>query len=265
MTDAIRLYTPHVFKERFLLFGPGGGGKSTAVLDMARHIPTSKFWISDTDYSASYQRLLETEFTDVRDNGNVVVQEISEWTDFDAFIQRVIKEGDDTKDFYVQDTVSWCWQEVQSYYNDLVYGDDIADHMVKLRASVKDASEFMAAQAVEGNWQIINKIYQRKFLSRFHKWHGHAVLVAEAEETTKKDSQDEVALYGSHGMKPRGQKLLHHITHTIILMDSPRINNWRMTVVKDRGRQRVEKVKIEEGFAMDYLRGVAGWKVERPV
>ena len=68
------LNSPMPVPERILLYGQPGTGKSRAALSVARILgPDQTMHVVDTDYSASYERLLWTEFTDVAEQGNIDV------------------------------------------------------------------------------------------------------------------------------------------------------------------------------------------------
>ncbi len=59
----------HLPPERILLLGKEGTAKTRAVLSIARRCPDAHFHVIDTDYSASYDRMLGTEFADVGERG----------------------------------------------------------------------------------------------------------------------------------------------------------------------------------------------------
>lgn len=253
--------SPHRFKERILAFGGGGVGKSSITCNMARYMPYANFHVVDMDYSAAYERLLATEYTDVYDRGNVKVYEVeTEWEALQQQLLDIIAAGDPVNDVLTIDPTTVTWQMVQSQHIQHVFGDNIADHMAELRKEAKDLKEYSALLTSDMTWPIINKQYQEKFYAIIRRWKGHLILVCEAQEITKQEESDVKAMFGFVGYKPSGQKSLMHVGATNIYLDHPSIRQWRMTTVKDRGRPLIERMPFDD-FTEDYLVAHGGWEM----
>lgn len=251
--------SPHRFKERILIYGGAGTGKSSVTLNIARHRPDDTFHVIDMDYSMTYERLLATEYTDVLDNGNVIVHEVEpEWEAFCDQFADIVAEGDPDTDWLTIDPVTVTWELVQAWWIQEVQGDDIGDFMMKLRRDTSDSKEYSASLADTMQWPSINKQYQQKFYRNFHRWRGHSILVCEASELGRMADGDDKALYGFIGYKPKAQKTMPHAAATNLFLDHPKINEWRFTSAKDRGRELQEKVAFDD-FAIDYLVEIGGW------
>jgi len=269
MSPRIILESPYPFKERLLLFGGGGTGKTTAVLSVARRVPDAHFHVLDTDISYAYQRALALDFPDVEARGQITVHELDEWEAFVSATESVVEKGDHDKDFLVFDTVTWAWETVQAWMSDQVHGEDIADFMRRLRTETRDAKDAAGKddsisafnkQLTEGmNWPIINKEYRRKVTSRLQKWHGHFIMTAEATDVGRRDDEELKQIYGSLGIRPAGQKSLHHVAATNLFLSKRGHDQFLMTTVKDRNHREVEREPFND-FAMDYLKDVAGWR-----
>lgn len=263
----LQIVSPHRFKERILLFGGGGAGKTNAVCNMARYMPYATFHVGDTDISQAYDRALATEYQDVDERGNMHVQIIvPEWEAYKEWAQRVVREGDPTTDVLVIDngTAPWTW--VQNWYGEKALGIDIVDAMMQMQKDSKNKSEFSKAMSETMNWPLINKEFQRGFYAPLHAWRGHFIIVCEAAVTRKDDDEDEKLLYGSLGAKPKGNGTLHHVAASnLLLMQRPRQGKrdvWAISTAKDRGRPKQERTEMDE-FAIDYLVGIGGWDQER--
>jgi hypothetical protein len=251
--------SPYRFKERILAFGMEGTGKSSITLSIARYRPMDHFHIVDMDYSRTYMRLLETEYQDVLDRGNVTVHEVEpEWEEFTETFAEIIAAGDHATDWLTIDPVTVTWDMVQAWWLDTVQGTDIADYMAQLRRDTDDAKEYSAALAEAMQWPSINKQYQQKFYKNFRSWRGHSILIAEAAEVGRQEDAEVKSTYGFVGYKPKGQKTMPYASASNIFLDHPRKDEWRMTSVKDRGRELQERVPFDE-FAIDYLCDVGGW------
>jgi hypothetical protein len=257
----IKLESPWKFRERMLFTGGGGAGKTEAVLSIARRLSKGKMWVIDNDFSYAYERALETTYTDVRDEGRVEVIEVGDgWEPLVEATARVMREGDHNDDWLVVDSASPTWDAVQGWYAQQVMGGSLAEYMVELRKNSADMKEFNKALAADGRWQFINKEYFDKFYGVIRNWRGHLILTAEAAAIGRDESDEIKEVFGHLGYKPKGQGRLHHIGHTNLFFVKRGHDRWTVTTVKDRNRQEVERMDVKD-FAMDYLRGIAGWKV----
>lgn len=269
------LTSPYKFKERILLYGVGGVGKSDAVCSIMRRCPDAHFWIIDNDLSYSYERAFETDYTDVRDRGNYTLYEIEpDWESSVETLKEIVGErgkvgkANPETDWLVYDSVSTAWQWVQNYASDMVHGVDVADFMLKVRQQNKeDVGQFQKALNEGMSWPVINKMYQRDFNDYLRRWRGHFVLTAETDAVKTKgnwsDDKETQDLFAVYGVKPKGQKGLHHNSATTILMTKTRVGEYRITTVKNRNRGEYENYVLgDHGFADDYLEEIAGWVSE---
>lgn len=260
--------SPHRFPERLLLFGDAGAGKSSAVCNMARYMPDKQFWIADTDVSFAYDRMLATEYQDVDAQGNVHVLMSTDWDEYTANMDQIMAQADPKVDVLVVDNGTFPWQWVQDHHTNAQYGVDIDDYYLQLKRQYHDDTKgYMAAVAEGMSWPLVNKKFHKGFYRPFHKWAGHAVIVTQAKQVSKQEKdEDIVAQFKVHGAMPAGQKDLSYVMATNILMlDRGKIGGkqtWAISTTKDRGRDKVEKMEIDE-FARDYLVDIAGWELKR--
>ncbi len=255
----MKIQSPHRFKERILLFGGGGAGKTTAVLSILRHIHKGKAWIIDDDYSYAYSRALYTEFSDIDPDRVEVIEVDADWDECVEALARVVAEGDPEHDWLVIDPFSPLWDYVQSWMSTKVHSSDLDEYVVNLRAESADIKSFNKELSEAMNWPIVNRVWTDKVLKPLRKWKGHLLLVCEAQQTGRNDDDEARDLFGHLGLKPAGQKRNHHIASTNILLSKSGHGEYRMTTAKDRNREDMEKVAFED-FALDYLRDVAGWE-----
>lgn len=253
----MKLRSPYKFKERILLFGGGGVGKTTAVLSIARRV-SGTMHVIDADYSFAYERALATDFDDL---DNVVVHELDDdWESLIATLAEVLEAADPDDDWIVLDPFSLAWDYVQTWMSDQVHGVDIEDHMVKLRAESESLKDFQKDLGDSMNWPLVTKTYTNKLMKPLSRWRGHLILVCEAAATSRNDDDEAKELFGHLGLKPAGQKRTHHVCSTNILLVKKGHGVHKMTTAKDRNRPEQDGVEFSD-FGLDYLRDVAGWEL----
>jgi len=267
VSPVLSLQTPIRTRERILTFGVGGVGKSNSILQIARKCPNRHFYIIDNDVSPSYNRALDTEFTDLK---NVTVRETDpdDWEDGLTAAQELGPEvGYD--DWLAFDSMTSPWDAVQSWFIGKLHGENDADYFMRVREEIeafnsnaKAADKKKSANPFEGfmDWPAINKQYFLLTKALF-KTRGHLYITAEQTTLTKSEADEIKGLFGPYGVKPKGQKKLTHQPHTILLLTKSRQGEYRITTIKDRSRAEVEEKPVVD-FSKDYLRDIAGWKME---
>lgn len=265
--------SPFKSRERILGFGREGTGKSSAVLSIARKIPNVNFWIIDNDNS--YERLLETDFPDVAENGNLLFcgQDFggapNTWK---GGIAGLADASDKMArdDWLVADMLSKFWDHVQEWFVESIFQEDIDDYFLKVRmekARLKDSSgkDKKALGAFEGwmDWPVINSTYHKRVSDKLLNCPGHLFCTAEAKKIEEDDDKGVRELYGPFSMKPSGQKRSGHLMQTVLIMSkTSRTDEFKLNSVKDRGRM-MWRDEVFQDFATDYLVGTAGWTVKK--
>jgi len=256
---AVKLKSPHPFKERILFYGGAGAGKSEAVLNLARHT-LGRFWVYDNDYSFAYNRALSTDYADVDQEGRMTVYEADEqtWLSCMETLQEMVAQADPAEDWLVIDSITPTWSWVQNWFQELHNGEDLTAHLIKLKLQhADDATAYNKAVLDDMNWPLVKKEYQRLYRI-IQQWKGHLIITAEGKALGRREGDEEKMLYGHLGYKPSGEGSLHHMASTNLFLSHPARGQWVLNTVKDRNRDEAENLEVEE-FALDYLRDVAGW------
>ena len=260
----MNITSPHGFRERFLLIGGGGAGKTTAALSMidasGQHAD-----VIDLDYSQAWERGIALDFPSCEDRVHVH-SVLPDWEDFIDVLEKLVDEhGDDKSQWLVIDSVSPTWELVQSWYIGIAVGTDLGQHMAELRRDSNTLKEYQASIVETMNWPAVKKEYGRLWRA-IMSWKGHLILTAEVKAMKGEKDQEVLALYGQLGYKPVGEARLHHVTSSTFFL-SHDSRGYKYTTVKDRGREDQEGEDIagieDGGFAQSYLRDVAGWKLDR--
>lgn len=247
-------------RERILTFGVQGTGKSNGILTIARRCPSSTFYVVDTELG-NYPRLLATDYPELQ---NVEVRTVSDdWGELIPTIQSVHSVmGKD--DWLVLDSVTPTWDWVQSWFTDKVFGKDIDEYFMDVRIAKQqvrgEGKDKKSLGAFEGwmDWPVINKVYFKIYTVLLNT-PGHLYLTAEQSRLSDDDDKDVRETFGPYGVKPKGQKRLGHIPHTVLMLTKTRVGEYQMTTIKDRGRKELERMRVED-FGRDYLMKVAGWR-----
>lgn len=234
-------------RERILVVGGSGTGKSTTYISAARKSPDATFYVCDSDFAID--RMLEGE-----NLPNVTHRLTIDWADYVKNVkdfQAQMKPDD----WLVIDFISTAWDAVQAYYVDQVHGKDVDAYFLEARKKKAKGNPLDG----DTDWGIINKIYKAWMTNLLAKTPGHILATAPAKALGDRDDPAVKALYGAAGVRAEGQKHLAHSFHTVLLLGKTRMGEYQLTTIKDRNRREVEKAALGE-FATDYLLKIAGFR-----
>lgn len=278
-------------RERILLYGMEGVGKSLAALDIASRVKPSTLYVIDNDNA--WDRMLEGQtiagesvgvreelrwdasvgreggWVDddrwVADGGNVVVYHADGWLANTSAIRAVMQQaGPD--DWCCIDSGSALWDDVQAWFTESVFDSSMADYFMQVRLEKAKASkEAKALGALDGwvDWPVINAQYKGNVMKFLVNPPCHLIVTAEQADVTREEADKETrALYGGEQVKPRSQKRLGHNVQTVLRLARRSGETYVATTVKDRGGR--ERLEVEDvtgrGFSEWYLEEVAGWQ-----
>ena len=284
-------------KERILIYGGGGTGKTYDALTVAHRTLGSgqTLWVLDTDNSVT--TLLEEidtfaglgiafdghnvggsrvqwEHDDtfpVEDGGKVCIYHATTWDEACAGLAEIVDQAG-PQDWVLIDSVSQLWTWVQEWFVKKTHGEDMAEWLVDWRIEqLKDGkagNQEAQALLADGAWTFINAQWKKHVTELCLNPPCHLFITAEAK-TLRSDGKDQKAvrvMYDAIGAKPEGQWALGHKMKTVLFKDKTRGANpvRRTTTVKDWGREdrMLDEDEIAD-FAMGYLKNVAGWRLEK--
>lgn len=253
------LHYPGKARERILLMGGYGAGKSQAWGEWARWSrdtgSKARFYAVDTDYGVDR---MEDNYEGFSSN-----VEYRQTRDYDEILKymRDCRKKATRDDILVLDMVGTMWGVCQGAFSEKAFGKNMGDWFIE---AAKAGSMGAIAGDFGVNWGAINRMYG-EIRDEFLRFPGHVIACTGVEEVRMPDKQgkggDDVdmrQLFGRFGVKPEGQKQLGHHFHTILLLQDTG-KEWKMTTVKDRNREKVKGLTVGD-FVMDYLVPVAGWK-----
>lgn len=269
------LKNPLRSKERILIFGHEGTGKSTDFLHIAAAIPTQQFYVVDNDNA--YDRLVDTfqmeqgvELSNVHIAGEDFATDCDpySWDGYRGSIQQA-QDLMGPNDWLSVDMISKGWDAVQEWFIESIFQEDIDDYFLRIRmekerlkgTKAPGEKDKKSLGAFEGwmDWPVINQTYHKRVSTPLLRCPGNLFCVAEAQKLSDDDDRGIRELYGTLGARPKGQKRSGHIMQTVMMQGRKRNGEFTLTGVKDRGRVLWDG-EVMENFAVDYLMNTAGWK-----
>ncbi len=250
-------------RERLLIYGSYGTGKSKAVLDIAALLQAtstpSTIRILSTDDGPP--RMLEGGYSSL---SNVKVYDCVGFDDFDVIRRSAKSIADDSRpnDWAVIDMANHVWDAAQSYFSERAFGKSVDEYFLEMRAQLaaKQAAnpKTKNENPFDGwkDWPVIKKLYNAVISDVMFGSKCNVIMIC----GEKKAMDDEDGDYQFVGQVPEGEKHLSHLVHTVIRFTRSKMGVYSMTTIKDREREQMQLLPISN-FATQYLIGIAGWKV----
>jgi phage terminase small subunit len=242
-------------RERILVFGPAGAGKSRAWLSIARHFPSKQFYCIDSDDSIE-RMLMDEEFDGMT---NVHVYNTTGWRESEqhlATIQGIIRPDD----WIVADMLCSQWDFVQNFFVEQIFGKQKDEYFLEVRKTLKPGASKMETLKGWIDWNVINALYQDWINSICYRMKSNVFLAAKGVSLGDKDEKEVVDLLSHIGIKPEGEKRNMFRVHTVLMLRRDK-DNWIMSTVKDRARRYVERLQVRD-FALQYGMAIAKWEIE---
>ena len=237
-----------MIRERILVYGQPGSGKSYAHLKIAEAYPKVRLHIIDTD--DSIPRMLNSEFSHL---SNVEVHPAYDWLSCCKALD-AIKPKATSKDWLVVDMLCSAWDFVQSFFVEEIFGRDIASYFLQVRKELKQSASNLSALKGWTDWSVINKMYQTWINEITYRLPCHVLLSCKATRISHEDEPALRDMYSTFGIRPEGEKRNTYRVHSVFLLTHDR-DGYYISTVKDRGRASLENAPLtsEHNFATKYL------------
>lgn len=246
--------------ERLLLFGDSDGGKTRALLSIAKwhqkRGSDAVFYVINNDYSFDRMMIPSGDFGDLE---NVVVENVvtmQEYIDAAKSFQSKMR----SHDWFTVDRLDAAWEAAQDEYAERKWGQDLGSYWAT-QGPVDSGDDYPIAG---WDWGSINKRYRSLANNYVMRMPGHVMCMSgqsplrEASKRGKGGEDKYVGdLFSKIGYKPAGQKEDSKRFHSVIYMGKG-LKGWRMQRANDRERD--WEVKDVGDFMKSYLISVAGWK-----
>lgn len=243
---------PNQWKERILLGGESGAGKTYACLTIAAMYPERKFHVIDLD--DGWMPVQIQEFSDL---ANVEYYRVLDWTALMATLKE-LKPGPD--DWVVVDMLVRAWEMVQNHFVNEVFNKDIGSYFLEARKMLKQNASNLGALRGWTDWPVINKMHSDFINTVVYSWPCNLLATTSMSPLTEVDDAEVQHLMTNAGLKLKfdGQKNNPFRFHTTLVLSQDRKGHY-ITTCRDRGRPRLER-QLFKNFAREYGMKIAGWE-----
>lgn len=276
-------------RERILTFGVGGSGKSHAYVQIAKMLrgtgntmylietdPTLDAVLEHPDFEGMGVREAwrlgnnkvgpdQTWESYLDEHSPIVVYRATDWGGTAQAIEDVWERAG-FDDWIVVDNVSLPWAWMEQWYWSEVMGLNQDQFLISIRKAQMEAStDDDAAKPNESkfnHWAWINPSFQARFTDKLLNPPGHLYITAQQADLVERfDGKNKAtwSLYQKWGVKPAGQKMAGHLTHTVLLMATSRTGEYTFSTVKDRGGREQWVRAPWTDFTYDYLEVTGKW------
>lgn len=254
------LVEPSVRREKIVVCGQAGVGKSTCALSIAywAHLSGDKrrFWYLDFDDSAG-DLLLDKKYSDMTN-----IEILTPPYDWDAWLAAAKKviENAQSGDFIVGDMIDRGWPLAQEWESTTLRGKDRTDEQIAAAKEGRTGWELFR----DTNWTIVNGQWNNLIKPMMLQSPAHILLTTEVkdlggeargnEPQNVKDARVEFGRY-----LPAGQKSLPYQARSVLRIH--RLARGRvLSTLKDRARREMKADECPD-FMTSYMRDVAGWAI----
>lgn len=248
-------------REAILNFGVFGSGKSmgwSTIADVYRLTSTpGHFHVLSTEWERALQ------IAESNDNfyENASIYEVE---NFETLLEasRKVREAAGRDDWIVVDSIG----AAQTWARDEWFQGNRAGMGWRDFLASGGAGKDVGA----AGWITMSERYKSWINPYVVRFPGHKYACAQADPVSTEgvwaDKGAIKNLFGRIGMKPVGDKELSYVFRSVLLATNPAKDDYCLTTVKDSpGRTYLTGEKIAAfpfGFAMTYLLGPAGWRLE---
>jgi len=270
-----------MLRERILVGGVPGTGKTYAWLTIARNNPDSMFYVIDPDDSV--RRVWFSEFPEVK---NVEYYFTPKWYydgmakvpsmrpikgDPNCFMSgvadawRTIKPKLKQGDWIIVEHMHLIWNAVIDSFADEVFNKEIGQYFLEARKNTPDNVRRLDALKGWTDWNVINKLHNDDFIIPVCFENEAHVFMTTSVSINNSDTEaaDLKAFYGDTKLRYDGQKHTPYRSQTMMMFKQSGSGQNRRYIMstfqKDRGREWLEDVEWGD-FFFEYLVAVAGWE-----
>jgi len=233
-------------RERILLMGSPGTGKTKQLLDVAAYL-------EDIDKGIEIIDLEDKISAYIKSSGlmptKMELQVALTWDDLIDALDKI--ESRIKPDSWIGiDRIDLAWEYVQRWYTNKRYEETLASKIMSTAISMGKKKSMFVPRFDEGSWQVINENYTEFIGGVLYRTRCNIILTAGI-----KDAQSSIDIFGNLGVVPRGQKEIGHQPHSVFLLSQKKetSRSWTITTAKDLPGRKVFAGDTLFDFADQYL------------
>lgn len=245
-------------RERVLIMGPPGSGKTFQLLKIAEWVHEDlKKPVGIIDLEDKISAFLESTYGEIPKWMNLKVAVEREKSQWETLTEIVKSLGVPPEGWILVDRMDLSWPAVQRWYTRQKYDEELADRMLAISKSMKKAAMF-TPRFDQGAWQVINEAYESCIMGLLYKARCNVVFTTGIRGVEENSPQD---IFGNLGVSPRGQKEIGHQPHSVFLLLQRRVGkdlSWEIITAKDLPNRERFDVSPLFNFAQQYFVGTCG-------
>ena len=183
-------------------------------------------------------------------------------------------------DWIMIDSFTVAWDRIKAMFTEAVHDQTMGAYFMKVRQEIEEKNEKARNSrdggkeqknfnAFEGmlDYQPINAVWDEDWAQFMRYPPCHLYVTCELDEINQRQGdmfaekdRSILAMWGEHGVKPRGQKRSGHLPATVFIKRKTRTGEYRFTTVKDKGRPDFVDSPVNN-FAEEYLYRHGGFRM----
>ena len=228
-------------RERVLLMGPPGAGKSHQLINVIKYLEDTKKNVFLIDLEDKMEATLGSMKYSPK---HLKLYIATSWEElaagyFDNTKQKHIDAAINTisssvkpDDWIMIDRVDLAWSMAQRWFTKQKYEEELAERLMEKSKELKKSSMFIP-RFDQGSWQVINEQYESFMIKVLYRSSANVILTSGIRASEEGSPLD---VYGHIGVAPRGQKELAHQPHSVFLLGQKKVGreiSWTITTAKD--------------------------------
>ena len=221
-------------RERILLMGAPGTGKSTQLLNVVNYVNEFGIHAHVIDLEDKLTALLGNQIPK-----NMTLYTCVEWEELIDARDKILTTCKPDEWIFV-DRVDLAWNFVQRFFSTKKYNIELAERLLDKSIDMKKRAMFIP-RFDAGDWPTINENYESFIGFVFYRSRCNA-LVTSGIRAVDPDSKNDIDIF-SLGINPRGQKELGHQPISAFLLQDAKKgkeHDYLITTAKEGTKNRVQ-------------------------
>lgn len=198
-------------RERLLVLGAPGTGKTKTIADVCAYAGQQGKRMYVIDVEDKIEAMMSCLGGTPK---NMDLHVATEWVEIKGARDKILQSCK-PEEWIAIDRADLCWPNVQRWYVQEVYGEDLATVMVDKAKKATNKNSMLAQRFDGGGWQRINEEYETFINAILYKSRCNVLMTAGIKDVEEGSPKD---IFGNLKVGPRGQKELQHQPHSVFLL-----------------------------------------------